>query len=384
MPKSIIRRFSKTFVIVTNILAALFFLLGCFSSWFKPQFWWFTGFLNLASFYLLLILGCYLIFWLFVKPKLSLISLIAILVSINPIKNIIPFRFSTNFAIPKDTSSLRVMSWNVAQFNLLNFKKDSSIREKMLDLINAYDPDIACFQEMVCGDSLVDLNTAYYHKYSFYYLPDLVKQLHFPYHFYAYNVKEDYLRNQHFGIIIFSKYPIINKEMVSEYPHNYNSIFQYADIVKENDTLRVFNIHLQSLKFTPNNLRYIDKPSMKDEADFEKSKSLISKLKNGFLKRQLQADRIEEEMEKSPYPNIVCGDFNDVPNSYPYRTIGKGMKNAFVEKGSGIGRTFSGISPTLRIDNIFVDRRWEVQQFTRIQKKLSDHYPIIADIKKGD
>ena len=89
-------------------------------------------------------------------------------------------------------------------------------------------------------------------------------------------------------------------------------------------------------------------------------------------------------MEKSPYPNIVCGDFNDVPNSYAYSIIGKGMKNAFVEKGNGLGRTFTGISPTLRIDNIFVDKRWGVQQFIRVQKKLSDHYPIITDIKKGD
>ena len=199
-----------------------------------------------------------------------------------------------------------------------------------------------------------------------------------------YNVKEDFMQKQHFGIIIFSKYPIINKKQVSEYPHNYNSIFQYADIVKANDTFRVFNLHLQSLRFTPGNLKYIDKPSMKDEADLEKSKSLISKLKNGFLKRQLQAGRIREEMNKSIYPNIVCGDFNDVPNSYSYNIIGKGMKNTFVEKGSGLGRTFSGISPTLRIDNIFVDKRFSVQQFTRVQEKLSDHYPIVADVKKAD
>ena len=79
-------------------------------------------------------------------------------------------------------------------------------------------------------------------------------------------------------------------------------------------------------------------------------------------------------------PVIVCGDFNDVPNSYAYNTIGAGMKNAFAEKGTGIGRTFFGISPTLRIDNIFSDSRFNVEQYIRVKKKISDHFPIIADL----
>ncbi len=85
-------------------------------------------------------------------------------------------------------------------------------------------------------------------------------------------------------------------------------------------------------------------------------------------------------MNKSPYPVIICGDFNDVPNSYAYSKIGKNMHNAFVKKGAGIGRTFSRITPTLRIDNIFTDKKFTIEQYTRIKEKLIDHYPIIADI----
>jgi endonuclease/exonuclease/phosphatase (EEP) superfamily protein YafD len=77
---------------------------------------------------------------------------------------------------------------------------------------------------------------------------------------------------------------------------------------------------------------------------------------------------------------IVCGDFNDVPNSYAYCTIGKGLQNAFTQKGSGLGRTFSGIAPTLRIDNIFADKRFTINQFVRDSKKISDHFPIVADM----
>ena len=86
-------------------------------------------------------------------------------------------------------------------------------------------------------------------------------------------------------------------------------------------------------------------------------------------------------MDESKYPIILCGDFNDVPNSYAYNTIGKNMQNAFVEAGYGIGSTFSGILPILRIDQIFYSNQFDVKQFTRIPKKLSDHFPIIADLE---
>jgi len=97
-------------------------------------------------------------------------------------------------------------------------------------------------------------------------------------------------------------------------------------------------------------------------------------------KRYLQSSRVKAAVDKSPYPVIICGDFNDVPNSYAYNTIGKGLKNTFEQKGTGIGRTFYGISPTLRIDDIFVDKRFTVEQFLRIKKNLSDHFPIITDL----
>lgn len=197
---------------------------------------------------------------------------------------------------------------------------------------------------------------------------------------YSYNRKLDFDDKHHFGIITFSKYPIINKQTISFAPGNYNSIFQYCDIKKGADTFRVFNIHLQSLKFSNENRRYLETPSIKDDDNFTESKSVIAKLKKGFLLRRIQSDRIREFIDKSPYPVIVCGDFNDVPNSYSYRTIGKGMKNAFTEKGTGIGRTFIGISPTLRIDDIFTDERFNVEQFVRVKIKMSDHFPIITDL----
>lgn len=380
MPKTLLRSATKKIFIITNVITAIFFLGGCNAYFLFSNKYWYIGFLPLAAFYLFILLLGFFIFWLFAGSKWSLLFFAVILFSWKSIIKIVPFRTATEFKLEKQTDATRVMSWNVAQFDIMNYKKDKTVHNKMIDLINKYQPDIACFQEMVAGDSVVDLNNSYYKKYSFYSILDFELSLHFPDEYYSYNWKENYLAYQHFGVIIFSKYPIINRHTITTYPNDYNSIFQYIDVVKNEDTIRVFNIHLQSLKFSEVNLEYINNPSVQSDADIKQSKNIIGKFKVGFLHRKVQADRIKKEIDKSPYPVIVCGDFNDLPNSYAYETIGKGLQNAFEKKGYGLGRTFSGIAPTLRIDNIFVDKQYQVNQFVQEAKKLSDHFPLVADI----
>ena len=381
MPKTLLRTATKKLFVFSNIIAAILFLGGCYASFFFTNNYWFVGFLPMSAFYIFIILSAFFIFWLFAGSKWSLLYLAIILFSWKYIIKIVPFRTATEFNLQKHPDHIRIMDWNVAQFDVMNYRKDKTIHNKMIDLINKYQPDIACFQEMVAGDSVVDLNNSYYKKYSFYSIVDFELALHFPDEYYSYNWKENYLAYQHFGVIIFSKFPIISRHTITTYPNDYNSIFQYVDIVKKSDTFRVFNIHLQSLKFSDVNLEYINNPSVESNEDIKKSKNIISKFKVGFLNRKIQADRIREELDKSPYPVIICGDFNDLPNSYAYETIGRGLQNAFEEKGYGIGRTFSAIAPTLRIDNIFVDKRYRIDQFVREAVKLSDHFPIVTDIE---
>ncbi len=372
MPKSLFRRVTKKFVIIANIIVAVLFLLGCYGGMFNPQYWWPLGFFTLGAFYSLVILLGFILFWLFVKPKRSLISIIAIVLAYKPINNIIPFRFSSSFVKQKQPDAMRIISWNVEHFDILEHKTHPEGKKEMLDLIQEYQPDVACFQEMVGNDNLPQAIN---------YIPAIMQQEGFTGYNYSYESRFDFDDKHHFGIITFSKYPIIYRRTVSNPPFDYNSTFQFTDIVRGADTVRVFNIHLQSLKLSATNLEYIGKPIITDKEDLKKSKKVAGKLKRGFLSRKMQSEAIRAEMDKSPYPVIVCGDFNDVPNSYPYTTIGKGMQNTFIKKGSGIGRTYSGISPTLRIDNIFVDEQFRVEQFTRINKKLSDHFPIFADVQ---
>jgi endonuclease/exonuclease/phosphatase family metal-dependent hydrolase len=111
------------------------------------------------------------------------------------------------------------------------------------------------------------------------------------------------------------------------------------------------------------------------------SKSIFSKIKKGMSYRSYQSRLLKQAIIASPHPVILCADFNDTPNSYTYFTIAKNMKDAFLQKGFGIGRTFSSLSPTLRIDYILTSKQFSVKQFNRVIKDYSDHYMIVADLK---
>lgn len=370
MVMALLRKITEKFLIGGNVIIGILFLGGAFSGSFNPDVYWFFSLLTLALPYLLFILIIFFLFWIFAKPVWCLISILFIIVGWNAVKNVIPPRIHSPFAFRKAPNSIRVLSWNVEQFNIQNYKNNPEGKQDMLNLINQYDPDIACLQEVVAGESKAAIN----------YYPDIVKALNFKDNFFAYRLADNFDRYHHFGTIIFSKYPIVNKQFMVNNPDDYNSTFQYVDVLVGGDTVRVFNVHLQSLKFSKENREYLDSLNL-NNASTTKSMNVVEKIKAGVMKRAVQARFVRDAMDHTPYPKIVCGDFNDVPVSYAYDIIGKGLQNAFTEKGAGLSPTFIGISPTLRIDNIFVDSNFTVTQFRRIKKVLSDHYPIVADIK---
>ncbi len=198
-------------------------------------------------------------------------------------------------------------------------------REQMFALIRKFDPDIACFQEVVASDKKSAIN----------YLPDILDELQFEDYSYSYQLKNDFDQDHHFGILILSKFPIIRKQTVVNTPDDYNSTFQFVDVVAGADTFRVFNAHLQSVKFTQDNREYLDKGAPTKEQNIKESKSIIAKLKRGIIKRSMQSYFIKDEMNQSPYPIIFCGDFNDVPVSYSYETIGSQFAKCFCKKRRG-------------------------------------------------
>ncbi len=133
--------------------------------------------------------------------------------------------------------------------------------------------------------------------------------------------------------------------------------------------------------FQSNDYRNLEIIKSVDDSLIEASKSIIRKLKQGYTLRGYQADLVREHLDASPYPEIVCGDFNDVPNSYTYFRIKGDRKDAFIRSSSGLGRTFARLSPTLRIDYIIADKAFEIVQCKRVRLPYSDHYPIVADVR---
>jgi endonuclease/exonuclease/phosphatase family metal-dependent hydrolase len=238
----------------------------------------------------------------------------------------------------------------------------------MMEQIRRQNADILCLQE-------------FFHSYdsTMYQNIDYIKDnLHYPYYYYSHELDGN---NIFTGSVIFSRFPIIDSGLI-RYPRpTLPEALMHADIRLKNRIIRVYTTHLQSVQLVKTDYEKIDKIKEGDEGIVSNSKTIFSKIKKGVVNRKLQTDIIEQVLGDSPYPLIFCGDLNDIPNSYTYFKIKGDMQDAFLKRGFGIGRTFSAISPTLRIDYIFADKRFRIDQFKRIVKNYSDHYMLVADIE---
>jgi endonuclease/exonuclease/phosphatase family metal-dependent hydrolase len=364
------RLFFKRFLIILNAGVVFFFLLACLAPYLSPERWWFIAFLGIGFPFLLLAVIAFMFWWLFVKKKFALISAIALLISLKSISVFFAFHMPTRFVYARQPGSIRVASWNVARFIEMkrNNNKGSQTRLQMMELIKHQNADIFCMQEFFHSN-----DSSWYPN-----LPFIQNRFNYPYSYYSHDNDGD----KHFiGSVIFSRFPIIDSGMV-RYPRpSLPEALMYADIKVNDDTIRVFTTHLQSLQFKKNDYERIDRLKGAEGEVLSDSRTIFSKLKTGMSYRKIQADIVQKLLADSPYPLLFCGDLNDVPNSYTYFTVKGNLQDAFLKKGFGIGRTFSALSPTLRIDYIFADDHFSIIQFNRVLKNYSDHYLILSDLQ---
>ena len=147
-------------------------------------------------------------------------------------------------------------------------------------------------------------------------------------------------------------------------------------LIKE-DTIRVYNIHLASNWFNTADYSFMQHPQRRKIK--EGILGLMDRMKKSFRKRAKEVDLIKQHMSASPYPIIICGDFNDTPVSYAYNSIKGNLIDAFSYSGKGIGDSFVNI-PALRIDYILHDSSFKSTNYQKHRKILSDHYPISCEI----
>ena len=361
--KSRARTFGKKLFLYFNLLVSFLFL---YPQFFTPaSFIWVNGFLGLIAPYLIIIeiLSC--IFWLIAKPIMSLLPLATIVLGWQVVWSVFAWHPGTPFALKKKENILRVLSWNVKGFNGITNASNLKLRsEDMAYSIQKWNPDIICLQEYNTNERPDDIaNHANYFSKKY------------PYNFFSKDFQV--AQNDYFsGSIIFSKYKILSAERISFT----NGSLITAIILKGDDTIQIFTTHLASFRFKQNDFDAMDQSSVANSISLNGKKGVFRKMRAAFMQRAIEAELVKENLAKTNYPAIITGDFNDVPGSYTYKTIKGNWQDAFLEKGFGVGASFLGLSPTLRIDYILANSSWEVRGWESIDENLSDHHMIMADL----
>lgn len=266
---------------------------------------------------------------------------------------------------------VKLMTWNIHGQGIFNRPQQPGFEEKILDFLQKEDPDIICMPEFSLPKYKV--HTAMSNN--------IIRNGNYKdYRFQADNTlgKDIFL-----GTAIFSRYPIYNYKSNRLAPYIY--LLQGDFVFSEGDTTRMFFVHLNTFGLSDNDKAYIEemaKTNTDIKEDLNRSKWFIGKFNYAFIRRAREVEAAREIIEQSPYPVVLCGDFNDLPGSYTYTTFNKNLKHPFEEKGIGFGRTYNRLSPTIRIDHIFYDPVvFKCLGFETPYTTLSDHNPVIANFQ---
>ena len=358
-------------ILIINIIIAGLMIISSLSVYISPEKIWYFAFLGLIFPYILIINILFLVFWVIIKKRFFLISLLVIIFSWNNLGKFIQFNLY-NTKPPADKVVVKLLSYNVRLFNYYNWLQIKSAHEDILTFIQKENADLVCLQEFF---TLEDNELS----------EDSIKRLLYlnPYiHIYYTDVASN---KGNLGIATYSSYPIVNKGVIEFTDTRNASIF--SDIKINNDTVRIYNCHLQSTQLQKEDYHFIDSIIFNyNTRRLIEIKDISKRLKDAYLKRARQVDILSNHIKNSPYPSMVCGDFNDTPVSYTYSKLRGKLKDAYLESGTGIGNTYFGSFPSFRIDYILHSKSLTTLNFKTKRIRLSDHYPIICHffLNKGD
>jgi endonuclease/exonuclease/phosphatase family metal-dependent hydrolase len=359
------RIFFKTAVAITFMIAFLNVAAG-WVGLFDPANWWFIAILGLGFPLFLFLNVLLLLFWLFINRKVAILPGLAFLLIV--LKLPVVFQNNNPKEVPvfiEDQSvEVKIMSYNVRLFDLYNWSHNFKTRKQIFDFLEDNQPGIICFQEFFSSAREKMDNEK-----------ELPGVLNAPYSHIVYPITK--FTTDHYGIATFSKFPIINKGVIYLDTKSSNLCI-FSDIKINDDTVRIYNCHLQSVRFGLAEYKFIEDIANTGEnaETYKHTKTIFGRLKTAFVKRSSQAEMIADHIQNCPYPVIVCGDFNDTALSYSYKKISQNLTDAFRESGRGFGISYAGPIPGLRIDYILHNDAIEAYGFTTHKVKLSDHFPI--------
>ncbi len=314
-------------------------LLAYVSPYVPPKATWFFAFFGLGFPFLLVINALFFFMWLAFKPKYAVMSGLFLALGFGAIQRAIGFN-------PADTTSegFEVMTYNIGKTREdFHYKDRQDKIDRFQRFIANRQPDIICIQERLP-------------KHLDYY-----KQI-----FLGYNLHP----NSETGTTIYSKYPFVKTGNLAFDTYSHNAT--WADIKIKGSIFRIYAVHLSS--------NYVPKLSDNVKEIWDDSKSILDRYNHHAIKRVDQLKEILAHAEQSPYPVVISGDFNDVPQSYVYRMISEEYQDAFTVCGKGLGQTFNSKFWGLRIDYSFASEEAKILDHKIVRSPISDHYPVVTTI----
>lgn len=330
---------SKIMFFFNTVLTVLTFL-AYLLPFLAPKAFPFLSVLTLILPLFLILNFFFFVFWLLQLKRQMLLSGLVLLLGITFINRF--YKFSeTN--LPPEDGDFTLMSYNVRLFNLYEWLPQGDVPEQISKLIDEKHPDILCLQEFSPNDKVS------------------VKK-------YPHSFVKLYGGKNKYGQAIYSNYKMIEKGEI-QFPNTSNNVI-YADILKGKDTLRIYSMHLQSIKISTD---------IHEDLNQEKSKFIFMRISEAFTLQQQQAEIIKKHFDACNYPKIICGDLNNSAFSYVYRTVKGDVKDAFEQAGTGFGKSYNFKYYPARIDYVFVENNIEVKEFTSLDSFVqSDHFPQLT------
>ena len=346
-----VKKVFKYLFLGLNFVVIFILLISYLAVYIPPDKFWIPSFFGLAFPFFVAGNILFIIFWAIVKPRFLFFSLVAVLMGWGFIN-----RYMQISSRNTDMVGIKVVSYNIQNFAGKKMADQKASANKILGYLNEQNADIICLQDVHLGNNKI-FNVANAAK-------NLKSIGH--YHFAR--------SGSSFGQVTFTSYPIIKMGEI-RYKRSSNMAI-FTDVKIDSDTVRIFNLHLQSYRIDPREYEIIDSPGIDEEEDIKEIREIGGKLKRAFQMRAEQVREIKRVIDGTHYPVIICGDFNDTPVSYTYQQMRGNLNDAFVGSGKGFARTYIGKLPSFRIDNILHSDKFKSYNFQANNFRASDHLPV--------
>jgi len=346
------RTFGAVIASLLAIVAAAALLIAYLSPYLDPTRHPVVLFLGLYFVPVVLLNLFFLLLGIFKYHRMLLIPVIALIPTLLLADRFI--KFGRDEVVPEG-SGVEVVTYNLGRYNagsrqVTSNESVSGIRQFLAE----QDADIVCLQEFAVKDTAALAP----------YLPS-----------YPYRARHLFKGNRYFGNITLSKYPIRHVESLT-FPQSRN-LSLITDIDVQGRILRVYNCHLESfsISFPAVLKRLFRKDHFTDEV-----MQVHGRVREATERRTAQVAALLESEAASPYPNLVCGDFNDTPLSYAYHQLIRTKKDSFVEAGKGFGSSYALFWPMIRIDYILFPQEFTAGRHETERIPWSDHYPVMTTL----